>query len=326
MNRRDLITLLGGAIAWPITGRAQQNAMPVIGYLQSAAPGPTASVLAALRQGLSDTGYVEGQNLTIEYRWAEGHYDRLPALAAELVGRKVDLIATGGGYVAALATKTATSTIPIVFVGGGDPVEEGVVSSLARPGGNLTGASFLAVELVSKRVELLAELVPQAGMIALLVNPNFSGAERVVRDAQEAVRVLGRQLAILKASSESEIDAAFATLVQLRAGALVVGGDAFFSSRREHLVALAVRHAVPAIYSTRDFTASGGLISYGPSIEAAYRQAGTYAGRILKGEKPADLPVQQSTRFELVINLKTATALRITVPQALLARADEVIE
>jgi putative ABC transport system substrate-binding protein len=262
--------------------------------------------------------------LTIEYRWAEGHYDRLPALAAELVGRKVDLIATRGGYVAALATKTATSTIPIVFGGGGGPVEEGVVPSLAQPGGNLTGASFLAVELVSKRVELLSELAPQAGVIALLVNPNFSGAERVIRDAQEAVRVMGRQLAILKASSESEIDAAFATLVQLRAGALVIAGDAFFSSRREQLVALAVRHAVPAIYSTREFTASGdqlwtehrGCLSPGRHLRR----------KDLKGEKPADLPVQQSTRFELVINLQTAKALGLTVPQTLLARADEVIE
>ncbi len=327
MRRRELLTVfLGGAVAWPLGVRAQQKAMPVIGFLNSGSPGPFASAVAAFRQGLSEAGYVEGQNLAIEYRWAEGHYDRLPALAAELVGRKVDLIATGGGYVAALATKTATSTIPIVFVGGGDPVEEGVVASLARPGGNLTGASFLAIELVSKRVELLSELAPQAGVIALLVNPNFSGAERVIRDAQEAVRVMGRQLAILKASSESEIDAAFATLVQLRAGALVIAGDAFFRNRLDQLVALASRYAVPAISVWPEFAAAGGLISYGTSIASAYRQAGIYAGRILKGEKPADLPVQQSTRFELVINLKTAKALGLTVPQSLLARADEVIE
>jgi putative tryptophan/tyrosine transport system substrate-binding protein len=327
MKRRNLILGLGGvAIAWPLAARAQQKAMPVIGYLSGASPGPFAPFVAAFRQGLSGAGYVEGQNLTIEYRWAEGHYDRLPALAAELVGRKVDLIATGGGYVAALATKTATSTIPIVFVGGGDPVEEGVVASLARPGGNLTGASFLAVELVSKRVELISELVPQAGVIALLVNPNFSGAERVMRDAQEAVRVMGRQLTILKASSESEIDAAFATFAQRHDGALVIAGDAFFTDRREQLVALASRYAVPAIYSHRGFVASGGLISYGTSIASAYRQAGIYAGRILKGEKPSELPVQQSTRFELVINLTTAKALGLAVPQSLLMRADEVIE
>ena len=282
--------------------------------------------MAAFRQGLSETGYVEGQNVAIEYRWAEGRYDRLPALAADLVGRKVDVIVTSGGDPAALAAKNATSTIPIVFTVGGDPVAAGLVASLARPGGNLTGVSILAVELMPKRLELLSELVPQARVIALLVNPNNPNAERIMRDVQEAARAKGVQLHILKAGTESEIDAAFASLVQLQAGALVVGADPFFNSRREQLVALAARHAVPAIYEWREFAAAGGLISYGASLTAAYRQVGIYAGKILKGAKPADLPVQQPTTFELVVNLKTAKALGLTVPPSILARADEVIE
>jgi putative ABC transport system substrate-binding protein len=328
MKRRDLIIALGGALAWPLAARAQQKAMPVVGFLSTgnASPGPVAPLVAAFRQGLSETGYVEGQNVAIEYRWAEGHYDRLPALAADLVGRKVDVIVSTGGTPTALAAKNATSTIPIVFRAGGDPVGAGLVASLARPGGNLTGVSMLIDELTRKRLELLSELVPQAKVIALLVNPKNPATENVMRDVQEAARVKGLQLPILKANSESEIDAAFATLVQLQAGALVVAADPFLTSRREQLVALATRYAVPAIYAWREFAEAGGLISYGSSLTTAFRQLGNYAGKILKGAKPADLPVQQSTRFELVINLKTAKARGLTIPQSLLLRADELIQ
>ena len=317
--------LLGGALMTARGLRAQQKAMPVIGFLSSTSPGPYAPFVAAFRQGLSETGYVEGQNVAIEYRWADDHYDRLPALAADLVGRKVDVIAVGA-ISSALAAKSATSTIPIVFLSSSDPVELGLVASLARPGGNLTGVGFMSTELMPKRFELLSELVPQVRLIALLVNPSNANAERIMRDVQEAARTKGVQLHVLKASSESEIDAAFASLVQLHAGALVVGADPFFSSRREQLVALAARHAVPAIYALRDFAAVGGLISYGPSLTVVYHQVGLYVGKILKGAKPADLPVEQPTRFELVINLKTANALGLTVPPSILARADEVIE
>jgi putative tryptophan/tyrosine transport system substrate-binding protein len=326
VRRRELLLFLGGATAaWPHRPRAQQKPMPVIGYISSGSPGPAAPYAAAFRQGLSDTGYVEGQNLAIEYRWAEGHYDRLPALAADLVGRKVDVIATVS-IPSALAAKGATSVIPIVFALGTDPVGDGLVASLARPGGNLTGMTFMMTELVPKRLELLSELVPQVGVIALLVNPNNPNAERTMRDVQEAARAKGVQLLIVKAGTESEIDAAFASLVQLYPSALLVGNDPFFSSRREQLVAMASRHAVPAIYENREYVAAGGLISYGTSLTAANRQLGIYAGRILKGAKPADLPVQQPTTFELVVNLKTAQSLGLTVPPSILVRADEVIE
>jgi putative ABC transport system substrate-binding protein len=326
MRRREFNTLLGGAATastvWSIAARAQQKATPVIGYLS---PGsPPAPYVAALRQGLSETGYVDGQNLVIEYRRAEGRFDRLPALAADLVGRKVDVIVAGGP--AAHAAKNATSTIPIVFVGGDDPVGDGLVASLARPGGNLTGVSFLTIALNPKRFELLSELVPQAKVIAFLENPSIRTTERAMPAAQEAALAKGVQLHILKASTESEIDAAFASLVQRQADALVVSADAFFLYRRQQLVGLAARNAVPAIYEFREHATAGGLISYGPSFIAIYRQVGTYVGKILKGAKPADLPVLQPTAFELVINLKTAKALGLTIPPSILARADEVIE
>ncbi len=324
MKRRELVLLLGGAMTVPRALRAQQKAMPVIGFLGSTSPDPYAPFVAAFRQGLNETGYVEGQNVAIEYRWAENHADRLPAMAADLVGRKVDMILAAG--LSALAAKSATSTIPIVFPAFSDPVAAGLVASLARPGGNLTGFSPFQFELMPKRLELLTELVPQARVIALLVNPNDPRAEGLIRDMQEAARAKGVQLPILKAATESEIDAAFATLVKLHAGALLVFPDPFFGTRREQLLALASRHAVPAIYAWREWAEAGGLISYGASIPALFRQAGIYAGRILKGAKPADLPVQQPTTFELVVNLKTAKTLGLTAPPAILARADEVIE
>ena len=326
MNRRRFVGSVAGALlALPFAARAQQKAMPVIGILSTAAPPGSTPFMAAFRQGLSEAGYVEGRNLAIEYRWSEGHYDRLPALAADLVGRKVDLIMASSPP-SALAAKGATSTIPIVFRGGSDPVGDGLVASLARPGGNLTGVFLVAGELTAKRLELLSELVPRARVIALLVNPNSSTAERVIRDVQEAARTKGLQLHVLKASSETEIDTAFASLVQLHAGALVVGADPFLSSRREQLVALASRHSVPSIYAWREFTDAGGLISYGASLTVAHRLMGVYTGKILKGAKPADLPVQQLTIFELVVNLKTAKVLGLTIPQSLLQRADEVIQ
>ena len=283
-------------------------------------------VVAAFRQGLSETGYVEGQNVAIEYRWAEGRYDWLPAMAADFVDRKVDLIVAGGGLPSALAAKNATSTIPIVFTSVGNPVGAGLVTGLARPGGNLTGFSVLAGDLAPKRLELLSELVPEAKLIALLVNPNNPASETVVRDVGEAARAKERELHVLKAGSEGEIDAAFPSLVEMHADGLVVAAEPFFYGRREQLVALAARYAVPAIYELREYALAGGLISYGPKLTGIYRQVGIYAGRILNGAKPADLPVQQPTTFELVINLKTAKALGLTIPPSILARADEVIE
>jgi putative tryptophan/tyrosine transport system substrate-binding protein len=326
MNRRELIGLLGtGVFACPLTALAQQKAMPVIGFLAGGSPAPFAPYVAALRQGLSETGYAEGQNVAIEYRFAEGHYDRLSALAADLVGRKVDVIAIGGSP-GIREAKSATSTIPIVFSAGVDPVAMGLVASLARPGGNLTGVSVLNVELMAKRLELLSELVPQAGVIALLVNPSFPQTERITRDVREAARAKKVQLEILNASTESEIDAAFNVLVQLQAGALIVSSDPTFFARRDQLLTLASRRVVPGIYGWREFAEAGGLVSYGTRLTGTYRQVGIYVGEILKGAKPADLPVQQPTIFELVINLKTAKALGLNVPPSILGRADEVIE
>jgi len=329
MRRREFSTLLCGAATastvWPLPLSAQQKETPVIGWLGISTPGPSAPSLAAFRHGLNEIGYVEGQNLTIEYVWAEGRRDRLPALAADLVGRKVDVIVATGDP-AAHAAKNATSTIPIVFVAGEGAVRQGLVASLARPGGNLTGVSFLIIKQNPKRFEMLRELVPQAGVVTLLLSTNNSAIEQIVRDAQETARVKGVQLHILKVSTEGEIDAAFAALVQQQAGALFVASDPFLGSRREQIVALAARHAVPAIYEFREYVTAGGLISYGPSFIAIFRQVGTYAGRILKGAKPADLPVVQPTTFELVINLKTAKALGLTIPPSILSRADEVIE
>jgi putative tryptophan/tyrosine transport system substrate-binding protein len=328
MRRRYFITLLGGAATRPLVARAQQTPMPVIGQL--AVSSPPADLGALLRgpvhRGMSEMGFVEGQNMMWEYRWAEGHYDRLPALAADLVSRKVELIITAGGTPPALAAKNATSTIPIVFTDAGDPVGFGLVASLARPGGNLTGFSNLSGELGPKRLELLCELVPQAAVIALLLDPGNEMHGKDTGTMQEAARAKGVKLAVLKASTEAEIDAAFAAIQQLQAGGLLVGADAFFSRRRAQFVALAAQHAVPAIYWDPVFVAAGGLISYGADSDALFRQAGVYAGKILKGEKPADLPVQQPTKFELVVNLQTAKALGLTVPPSILALADEVIE
>jgi putative tryptophan/tyrosine transport system substrate-binding protein len=329
MRRREFSTLLGGATTastvWPLHLGAQQKATPVIGWLGISTPGPSAPSLAAFRHGLNEIGYVEGQNVAMEYRWAEGRYDRLPALAADLVDRRVDVLVASSGDPAAYAAKNATSTIPIVFTSG-DAVGYGFVASLARPGGNLTGLSFLNPELNPKRFELLSELVPQAKVIALLVNPNSSSLEHVLRAVQEAAKPKGLQLHILKAGTESEIDAAFAALVQRQAGGLVVSSDPFFYGQREQLVVLAARHSVPTIYEWRQFVVEGGLTSYGASVSAVNRQVGIYAGKILKGAKPADLPVLQPTTFEFVINLKTAEALGLTILPSILSRADEVIE
>jgi putative tryptophan/tyrosine transport system substrate-binding protein len=323
MNRRQVLLLLGGAMTAGPGVRAQQKALPVIGYLALGSSVSGAAQLAAFRQGLGENGYFEGQDVVIDYRWAEGHYDRLPALVADLVSRKVDVIAAGN-FPAALAAKSATSTIPIVFSIGGDPVGDGLVASLARPGGNLTGVAFLNVELAQKRVELISELVPQARVIGYLLNPNNSAIEPNIASALTAAGVKGLRLEMLKAGTESEIDAVFATLVQ-HVDALLVA-DPLFDSRREQIVALAARYQIPAIYTWREYVAAGGLISYGTSLSAVFYQAGIYTGRILKGAKPADLPVEQPTKFELVVNLNTAKALGLTVPPSILARADEVIE
>ena len=328
IRRRELITLLGGAAAaCPLAASAQQPAMPKIGYLGPASPETSRNQLGGFHRGLADTGYVEGRNVAIEYRWAENHYDQLPALAAELVHRQLSVIVAGGTTPGAHALKAATQTIPIVFLVGPDPVAGGLVASLNRPGANLTGVKVLSTEVIAKNLELLHELVPAAAVIGVLVHPDNSlDTEAVTGGLRVAAGVIGARLLVLKAGNQSEIDAAFATLVQQRADGLVVGGENFFITARDQIVALAARHAVPTIYNYRDSPAVGGLISYGPNQADGYRLAGVYTGQILKGAKPADLPVQQSTKVELVINLKTAKTLGIEIPPTLLARADEVIE
>jgi putative ABC transport system substrate-binding protein len=324
-KRREFITLLGGVAAWPLAARAQQPAMPVIGFLHSSSPEPYR--LRAFRQGLKDAGFIEGENVAIEYRWADSQIDRLPALAAELVQRRVAVIAASGGMPSILAAKAATTTIPIVFALAEDPVRLGLVASLARPSGNLTGINFFGTELAAKRLELLRELVPGAVRIAVLVDPtNATNTETTVRGVEAAARAKGLQIQVLNASNSREVDATFATLASERPDALLVGSTAFLADRRVQLAQLAARHAVPAIYVDRQFAEVGGLMSYGASLGDAFRQVGVYSGRILKGAKPADLPVLQSTKFELVINAPTARMLGLTVPPTLLATADEVIE
>ena len=326
MKRREFITLLGSMLtAWPLAARAQQAAMPVIGYLSARSPEDTTHLVAAFRRGLAENGCVEGQNVAIEYRWALGQVDRLPALAAELAGRSVAILVATGGESAALAAKAATSTIPIVF-SMGDPVKAGLAASYNRPGGNATGINLLTDTMEAKRLGLLHELVPQAATIGFLLNPNFPSAEEQTKDMQEVARAIGEHIRILRANTDREIEAAFKTVAQDRIGALAVAASPFFDTRRDTLVALAARHAVPTMYHFREFAAAGGLMSYGIDPVDAYRQVGVYAGRILKGAKPADLPVLQPTKFETVINLKTAKTLGIKISDNLLSLADEVIE
>ena len=327
MRRRDFIKLATAAAAvWPLAARAQQAAMPVLGFLNAASPTEWTRFLAAFRRGLKETGFIEGQNVAIEFRWAEGRYDRLPELAADLVQRRVAVLVATGGATSALAAKAATTTIPIVFSSGADPVELGLVASISRPGANSTGVNLLTNTLMGKRLEILREVVPNAAVTGVLVNPNSATAQSQLAETQQAARTIDQQVRILHASSERDIETAFANLVRTPIGALIVGADPFFSSRREQIVALAARHRMPAIYEWREYAEAGGLMSYGSNITDAYRQIGVYAGRILKGAKPADLPVVQSTKFELVINAQTARMLGLTVPDKLLALADQVIE
>jgi ABC-type uncharacterized transport system substrate-binding protein len=326
LKRREFISLLGGAAAaWPLAARAQQS-IPVIGLLNLTSPEPQAHAMTAFRAGLQETGYVEGQNVTMEYRWADGRYDLLPSLAAELVSRPVTVVVAIGGSRVGRAAMTATSTIPIVFVSGADPIKVGLVPSLNRPGGNATGVHLQLGVLDPKKLGLLRELAPQATLVGVLLNPNVEDFQFRVADVQEAARTVGLQIDVLRATTDSEIDAAFAALSGIRAGALVVSSNAFFNARREQIVALAARHAIPAIYDGREYAAAGGLVSYGTSLAQGYRQAGIYTARILKGTKPADLPVFQVTKFEFVINMKTAKAQGVTISDNLLSLADEVIE
>jgi ABC-type uncharacterized transport system substrate-binding protein len=326
IGRRDFITLLGGAAVWPLAARAQQPAMPVIGLLSSRSPAVDVPLIAVIRQGLSERGYIEGQNVALNYRWADGQYDRLAGLASDFVRQQVAVIVTIGGETSALAAKAATGTIPIVFASGTDPTRSGLVTSLHRPGGDSTGVSTFIVEMEAKRLGLLRELRPHGTKNAVLVNPRGGQAEMQVSDIQTAAASLGQEITILKASAIRDIDAAFARLVQMRADALLVATDAFFFNRAAHLVVLAARHAIPSLYSRREFAVIGGLMSYGSNQHESYRLLGVYAARILKGEKPGDLPVQQPTKFELVINLSTANTIGVEIPPTLLARADEVIE
>jgi putative ABC transport system substrate-binding protein len=326
MRRREFIKLLGGATAaWPFSVRAQQAARPVIGYLSARSPDDAGTVLQAFLKGLGEAGFFDGQNVTIEYRWARGEYGRLPALAAEFVQRRVNVLATTGGEPSALAAKQATSTIPIVFVAG-DPVKAGLVESLNRPGGNATGSYIATSEMEQKRLSLLHELTPGVSLIGVLLNPNFADAARQLRELEEAARIIGRRLVVAKASNDEELNVAFALLLQQGIGALLVATDPYFDTRRDRIIAFAAQNRLPAVYQFREYAFAGGLVSYAPSITDAYRQAGNYTGRVLKGEKPADLPVLQPTKFDFVINLKTAKALGLTVPFGLLNAADEVID
>jgi len=326
VKRRDFITLLGGAAAWPLAARAQQPTLPVIGLLGAPSAAPYERYVAAVHQGLKEAGYIEHQNVPMEYRWANSQYDRLPGLAADLVSRRVAVIVPIGGAPAVLAAKAATSTIPIVFNMGADPIGLGLVTNLNRPGGNITGVAMMTLEIETKRLELLHELAPASTPIAILLNPSNAQAQGQEREAQAAAPVIGRKVLILKAGTEHEIERAFATLVRERAAALLVGGDTFFTSQATLFVVLTARHSIPTVYPFRSFVDAGGLMSYGSSLLDAYRQTGVYTGRVLKGEKPADMPIVQPTKFELVINLKTARAVGIPIPATLLARADEVIE